>query len=481
MASTNTANDSNEPNDDSNKYHFAVEHSRESCQAKSHTVAAGAADAVIIDTDNDDDDENECCFRAEHPRRLVQTKALLDLAQVEEVEPRDKEPICITGDKITYEHADLKQKHNSPDKGFTGELGPGKEANSMEVDLQPPEGVRLWHTTKAMRIILSMISNTTIGIVEASPLKRVKTDRCMGKGNRDSMTQPQAIIDSHPTAARKVSKGVKRKHIKSDLPEPMQKDADDKWSKTILPCLIMWYGDQDNVWSVVEDELSHVLSAITEIIYPMVDKQDEFKYGSAVYGLAIQHLNCWCNTMSNVACHIVTTFLRENTTEDMSMKELAKALLDDLSFAYEDFESGNQGKAFQLVLLLKLLGMTYLQQNCGWVDVPSLKLHSKCDYGVRGALVLCAALLEHAFKFTINGQLSSAALADGENPTDKIDNNVIQTMGAGNTNDDAKVGKWSHCKVPRSLNKATGKESTGGSVFSYQNWGSQTDAYYCLI
>ncbi|KAF8440231.1 hypothetical protein L210DRAFT_3503950 [Boletus edulis BED1] len=71
VASTNAANDSNEPDDDSDKYHFAMEHSRGSCRAKSHTVAAGATDVVIIDTDNNDDDENEDHFTVEHPRRLV--------------------------------------------------------------------------------------------------------------------------------------------------------------------------------------------------------------------------------------------------------------------------------------------------------------------------------------------------------------------------------------------------------------------------
>ena len=48
-----------------------------------------------------------------------------------------------------------------------------------------------------------------------------------------------------------------------------------KWSKKVLPTLLLWLGDQPNVWSVPERDLIHALREIIKVIIPeFTDLQD---------------------------------------------------------------------------------------------------------------------------------------------------------------------------------------------------------------
>ena len=50
---------------------------------------------------------------------------------------------------------------------------------------------------------------------------------------------------------------------------------DRRWSKNVLPTLLLWLGDQPNVWSVPEEDLIHTLREITKVIFPkFTDLQD---------------------------------------------------------------------------------------------------------------------------------------------------------------------------------------------------------------
>lgn len=64
--------------------------------------------------------------------------------------------------------------------------------------------------------------------------------------------------------------------------------------------------------------------------------------------------------IGNIACHMVASFLKENS-KDSTMQELATNLLEDLSFLYKDFDSNCPEKAFWSILVLDLLGSTHLQ------------------------------------------------------------------------------------------------------------------------
>lgn len=57
-----------------------------------------------------------------------------------------------------------------------------------------------------------------------------------------------------------------RKFTQSDLPVLFRKGR--KWTKTFLPTLLLWLGDQPNVWAVPEEDLIRALKEITKVVYP---------------------------------------------------------------------------------------------------------------------------------------------------------------------------------------------------------------------
>ncbi|KAH0834699.1 hypothetical protein J3R83DRAFT_10226 [Lanmaoa asiatica] len=250
--------------------------------------------------------------------------------------------------------------------------------------------------------------------------------------------------------------------MKSNLPPPLQDDPEDKWSNIVLPSLLLWCGDQANVWTVADSDLTHVLIAIIRHVYPSFNlTHNDVKHGSVIYNLACQRLARWRNTMGNSATHIVKAFLKENSIEGITAMQMATQLLQGQAFAYEKFDSTDQPSAFQSPPLLELLGLTHLQDTIGWVDIPGLDLPSKCDHGIRGVLTLCTAAIERAFQLAAIGKLEIAQnQGDGEEPT---------------------VSSRCNQKQPQTLNKATGKSSTKGTAFLLQNWGSQTSSYYSSI
>ena len=88
-----------------------------------------------------------------------------------------------------------------------------------------------------------------------------------------------------PVVASRSHKNPRVKTTKANLPLLIQNDPDDKWSKNVLPSVILWYGDQGNVWSIKESELERVLTAIIDVVYPSFDEIDEMKQGGHIYNL----------------------------------------------------------------------------------------------------------------------------------------------------------------------------------------------------
>ena len=62
----------------------------------------------------------------------------------------------------------------------------------------------------------------------------------------------------------KSSRGSSR-FTNNDLPVMFLKDR--KWSKNVLPTLLLWLGDQPNIWSVPEGDLMHALREIIKVIF----------------------------------------------------------------------------------------------------------------------------------------------------------------------------------------------------------------------
>jgi len=176
-----------------------------------------------------------------------------------------------------------------------------------------PGRLRLTSKVKTGRSIYNEIDSplpqTAVGVIETHPTnwKKVKLEG-VENGNRTHMLtemdctdlgeQPVASTSKslaiarqgHGVASRRSRKAAKgsavvTKATKADLPPLMLDDINDKWTTVVLPCLILWYGDQDNVWSIQEADLSHVLVAIVQVVYPTYDKINEIQYSNPLYSL----------------------------------------------------------------------------------------------------------------------------------------------------------------------------------------------------
>ncbi|KIJ57930.1 hypothetical protein HYDPIDRAFT_46803, partial [Hydnomerulius pinastri MD-312] len=128
---------------------------------------------------------------------------------------------------------------------------------------------------------------------------------------------------------------------------------------------------------------------------------------------ALQRLSEWRSNIGSTALAMMIDFFAE-LDDDADIVEVAKALQDGYKFLQED---------------------------------P--------DDDMEGVIALCAAAVERAVEF----------IADRLIDVDE----VLASM--------ADNGGKMRIKLPKVLNKATGKETSGPFMFSVSNWGTQTLAY----
>ncbi|KAH0827333.1 hypothetical protein J3R83DRAFT_3961 [Lanmaoa asiatica] len=453
---------------------------KDATPATTHATAA----ANIAGEDVADVDESlEHLFMLQNAKRAAATTSLIDIKDIQDITEYVKE---------SNEHAKsaTKWKHNVLDEVSEAETDHDKpmaiepEGNGMEMVPVP--------ATRS-----PVVLQTTMAVVEAPPLKKLKTERldngtpikaiktkCAESSLRPSTAEANVGHADASQPHKSVTSRGKQKKV--NLPPLLQEDIQDKSTKVVLPSLVLWYGDQENVWSYSKEELTHMLISIICIMYPTFDEFDKVGYGSTIYALATHRLSRWRNTCSSTAVNLIVKFLRENPIKGLTSCETATFLLDNRAFAYEDFDSSDSTKAFCSFFVLSLLG-AHLQQISGWVDVPCLDLRAKADYGVKGVLALSTATLEHALKCAVDGKLDkelgiTATESDqDEEASTSTDEGTVATASANKGKHLGLKNSNLKAKTPRQLNKATGKESTSCNAFSQQNWGGQMAAYYKSI
>lgn len=154
---------------------------------------------------------------------------------------------------------------------------------------------------------------TAVGVVEALPNKKIKTEK-VGSGNKRlrsiASDDVPAVAITHAVSSRKsrrkvvskepLARGSKVRSTKSDLPQELQDDPEDKWSNVVLPCLLLWCGDQTNIWTITDNDLTRVLATIIRHVYPSFDvRQSDITHGSAIYNLVRSH-SCLLNNQHRV-------------------------------------------------------------------------------------------------------------------------------------------------------------------------------------
>ena len=74
----------------------------------------------------------------------------------------------------------------------------------------------------------------------------------------------------------------------NDLPVLFLKER--KWTKKFQTTLLLWLGDQPNVWAVPEDNLIHALQEIIKVIYPTFTDLDNIGPNMVIFSV----ISCFC-------------------------------------------------------------------------------------------------------------------------------------------------------------------------------------------
>jgi hypothetical protein len=101
--------------------------------------------------------------------------------------------------------------------------------------------------------------------------------------------------------------------------------------------------------------------------------------------------------ISSTAIVIIIDFLAQNEDEDI--EELAKFLLAEYAFLYEDTEALDKATIYHSPFMLQLVGTTHLQATIGHADVPELKTSALAEKGIIGVVSICAVVVCWVFSF----------------------------------------------------------------------------------
>ncbi|KAG1858199.1 hypothetical protein F4604DRAFT_1685061 [Suillus subluteus] len=123
------------------------------------------------------------------------------------------------------------------------------------------------------------------------------------------------------------------------------------------------------------------------------------------------------------------------------------------AFLYEDPGSPSPLMAYRSPFILQLLGMAHLNIIKGYVEVPSFDMHELVMSGMSRVLALSAVAIERALGLIKNEQL-------------KVQDVLLSTLCS-------KVA----IKLPKVLNKLTGKETNVPFLFSASLWSKPTKAF----
>ncbi|KIK80414.1 hypothetical protein PAXRUDRAFT_158774 [Paxillus rubicundulus Ve08.2h10] len=243
-----------------------------------------------------------------------------------------------------------------------------------------------------------------------------------------------------------IIKAIKKCSLYStkDLPVP----SDHRWSHGIIATLTLWCGVQPNIWSIPEEDFAAALQTIFNVVYPSV------KYRvttvRSVHVVALQCIAEWCSGFSSAALAILISFFADFGC-DNDIPAVATHLLKNYGFLQDDPDDPSPDCLFQSVFLIKLLASTHLSDIIGFVEVPGWKTR-ELVFGkdAAGVIAIASTVLECGVQFITDGTIS-----------------IEEVLAEMVKSPESKM----KIKLPRVLNKATGRESTLPYQFLSTNWG----------
>ncbi|KAG2112035.1 uncharacterized protein F5147DRAFT_792726, partial [Suillus discolor] len=212
-----------------------------------------------------------------------------------------------------------------------------------------------------------------------------------------------------------------------DLPAMMQ--VDQRWTKKYLPTVMLWAGSYEDIWTIPDDVLLLHAQLILNVVYKELNI-------TIVHGGVIHSLR--------------SDFLTRNS--DCDPVELAKSLVTGYAFLFENPDDPNPLTVYRSPFVLQLLGTAHLNAINGYVEVPKLDMHALATCGMSGVISLSAAAIECALNMFAKKHLK-----------------VKEVLAAGS-------GKLT-IKLPKVLNKATGKMTNAPFLFSRARWTKATKSF----
>ncbi|KAF9234885.1 hypothetical protein BU15DRAFT_65319 [Melanogaster broomeanus] len=267
-----------------------------------------------------------------------------------------------------------------------------------------------------------------------------------------STSNPQALDNVRRGADGYIIETIKKRcdYSNKDLPVA----SDHRWSRGVIATVTLWCGIQDNVWSIPEDKLTAALQVIIDVVYPGL-KYRVTPAGS-VFGVAIQRISEWHGGFGSTALAMMVDFF-SRFDDNVDIRTAAVALHKDYRFLQEDPDEPSADRCYRSGFLLELIASMHLSNIVGFVDILGWDTQKVSrGEGQEGVIAIAAAALERAVQFIMDGTIDIEqilqAMAETSDPKPKI-------------------------KLPKVLNKATGRETSAPYQFSASNWGGNTAGY----
>ncbi|KAG1874420.1 hypothetical protein F4604DRAFT_1925295 [Suillus subluteus] len=221
-----------------------------------------------------------------------------------------------------------------------------------------------------------------------------------------------------------------------------------------LSTTLLWAGSQPNPWEIPESVMADTLQEIFNVAYP--DIKYKVNTNAAVFAVAQQWLSEWRSNIGSTVLAIIVDFC--SCITDAPNADIAKQLLQNYTFMYEDSDNILWDTAYLLVFVLRMITSTHLSAIVDHADVPMLHIDELAlGKDMDDAIILCVVALERALKFIKDKVI-------------KVED-VLTSMTTGK----------SGVKLPKMLNKMTGKMLSGNYKFSFTNWHEETESYMKLI
>ncbi|KAG1753703.1 uncharacterized protein EDB91DRAFT_1242676 [Suillus paluster] len=326
--------------------------------------------------------------------------------------------------------------------------------NTMDIDL--PDKSNLMHEVKFEKpsvklekppctTSLTSVATTNIkpALTKKAKVESVKFSTSLGATSAKPKEQQSVKVDTpHDNLKPQLQ------YQNTNLPEQVQ--ADHHWAKKFFLTMMLWASSQESLWSIPDATLLTHIQIIFQAVY--LELNLTIVQNGVVFSLTVQRLSEWQSNFSSTAIVIIFDFLTSNN--DCDPEVLAGLLLKNFAFIFEDTDKCKPDGAFRSAFMLQLLGKAHLSAINGHAIIPALKTKDLASKGMASVIAFCATALKCTVTLISEGNI-------------KVENVLASTPSCSKLN----------IKLPKVLNKATGKETSAPYLFSCDLWGKPNTGY----